>query len=207
MNLKLAIKVGSLAALAVVSSSAFGQELNLEGTVTGGFDGTSTTSIGGLSYLGSTFNTNTSGGFYALGGNPSTSANFNNLGSFSLSGTPSTYYGHTFTLDVTFTEPGGIINGSSNTYTAQLLGQVSSNNSGGLLVNFGTSPKIFTFSNGKQIGSFDLNVNNVSIQPTQLASVTGYGVATTKAVPEPASMFCIGSGLVGMVLKRRKKSA
>jgi hypothetical protein len=198
------VKAGTLALLSAVATGAFAQEINLQGSAAGGFNGTSATTLGGISYTGSTFNISTSGGFYALGGNPQT-VNVNNLGSFSLTGAPQNYSGDSFTLDVTFTQPTGIINGNTNSYTAQLFGQVSSNTNGGAYISFGNTPKLFTFSNAQGSGSFDLNVNNVSLSPNNVAAVTGYGTGNVKAVPEPASMFCIATGLVGIVLKKKKK--
>jgi hypothetical protein len=199
------VRVGSIALLGAVAAGAFGQELTLQGFASGTFVSTGTAVDQGLTYSGSTFSAGTAGGFYALGGNPTPGSNFNNLGSFSLTGNPASYFGDKFTLDVTFTAPTGITNGTSNTYTATLLGQVSSNNNGGVLVSFGSSPKIFTFANATSTGSFDLNVNTVSINPAKTASVTGYGLASVSPVPEPESMFCLATGLVGVVLKRKKK--
>lgn len=204
MSIKTFVRAGSLALLAAAATGALGQSLNLQGSATGTFNGGSSSTYQGLTYTGSTFNVTTSNGFYGLGGNPAT-VNVDNLGSFSLSGQAYNYTPATFTLDVTFSQPGGITNGTSNTYTAQLFGSVTSNHNGGVDVSFSNNAKTFFYSNASGSGAFDLNVNSVSINPSQVASVTGYGTATVNPVPEPASMFCIASGLVGVVLKRRKK--
>ncbi len=103
------VKLAVLTVATGVASAAYADELNLQGNATGYFNAGPGTTYGGLSYLGSTFNVNTAGNFYALGGNAAT-PNLNNLGSMSLSGLPFDYNNPpaTFTLDVTFTAPTGI---------------------------------------------------------------------------------------------------
>jgi len=59
----------------------------------------------GLTYDNSTFNVTTSGGFVAIGSVPP--PNFNNLGSFTLTGDAFNYVGNFFDLLVTFTVPSG----------------------------------------------------------------------------------------------------
>jgi len=201
------IKTSILALLTVGATSAFGQ-LNLQGSATGGFNGTSSTTYGGLSYTGSTFNVNTAGGFYGLGGNAGT-INVNNLGSFSLSGAPASYSSPatSFTLDVVFLAPTGIAGDNSATYTAALQGDVTNTKSGGVYVQFDNSPRLFTYSNAAGSGSFTLSVNDLSLFPTQTTSVTGYGTGTFKSVPEPNSVAAIGMGLCGLLIRRRRKTA
>jgi len=202
------LKTSVFALILVGASSAFGQSLNLQGTVTGGFNGTSSTTYGGLSYTGSTFNVNTAGGFYGLGGNAAP-ININNLGSFSLNGTPTNYSSPLtyFTLDVQFSVPTGIAGSNSTTYQALLQGDVTNTTSGGVYIQFDNSPRLFSFNNGVETGSFTLNVNSLSLFPNQTTSVTGYGTGSMKPVPEPCSMAAIGMGLGGLLLRRRRKTA
>jgi hypothetical protein len=191
--------VVGLAACAIANAD----DVELVGSASGTFNN-GLTSISGLSYTGSTFDTTSSGGFYALGNNAGT-PNFNNLGSFTLTGAPGSYVGDTFTLDVTFTSPAGIQGSSSADYTATLFGNVTANNQGGVEVAFTNSPQGFTFSNGKTSGSFDLYVNQTSITAGNVSPVTGYGMAQAQAVPEPAPMLCMLTGLLGVGIRSRRK--
>jgi hypothetical protein len=60
----------------------------------------------GLTYLNSSFSVTTAGGFVGIG-SPPANPNIDNLGSFTLTGTPFIYNGDPFDLRVTFTAPPG----------------------------------------------------------------------------------------------------
>lgn len=198
------LKALLLAGLGVAAVSAYGSgNVTLVGSATG-FFGNGTTSINGLSYLGSTFDVTSSNGYYGIGG-PAGIPNLDNLGSFTLSGAPASYNGDTFTLDVTFTAPGGIAGSNTDDISAQLFGSVTANNQGGVFVDFPSTPQTFTFSNVAGRGSFTFGVNTLSISPGQTSPVTGSGTAQITPAPEPATYLCLGLGLIGLV--RRKKGS
>jgi hypothetical protein len=152
---------------------------------------TQTATLLGLTYVNSTFDGTTAGGFRGIGGNPTAppAQSVNNLGSISLATTPATYTGNTFTLRVTFTAPQGITGSNTTTFTATLTGTVISDNSGGVLLDFNNTPILFTFNDtnceanptgaipGQQTtcgnGSFLFSVNDVSIDPGQTVAITG----------------------------------
>jgi hypothetical protein len=188
----------------------------------GCFAGASATS-GGLTFSNSTFSGTTANGFRGIGGNPNPGSNFNNLGSISLSTAPQTY-NTPFTLQVTFTAPQGINGSNTAVFTATITGTVRSDNTGGVFVDFDTTPLLFTFNDPNcepnpeaqppsagsttcGAGSFSFSVNRVSIDPGQTVSITGQvtGGQQQTAVPEPASILLLGSGLVGLAHTARKK--
>jgi|SRR5579862_4897153 len=199
------MKYHSLLLVAVLGGSATLAQAQLEiaGTATGLFDGVST-SYGGLTYNGSTFDVFSSAGFYALGGNPGPT-NVDNLGSFTLSTLPFDYDSPatTFTVDVTFTDPTGIAGGGSTTFTAPVTGQVVNSSTGGVTINFTSPPETFTFANPTDHGVFTLVVNPLSIYPGQTESLTGYGTASFTSVPAPGAIACMALGLIGTLVRRR----
>jgi hypothetical protein len=181
--------------LVLAQGQARADEVTIAGFTTGAISG-----VPALSFAGNSSFTNTTFlGIGALSG-------ANNLGTFSLSAAPGTLVSGSFTLNVTFTSPTGINGGQGTTYTATITGSVAPiANNGGVSINFDNNPVVFTFSNANGTGSFSLALADVFLETGQQANLTAGTTGQQTAVPEPATLLLLGTGLTGIAAKLRKR--
>jgi hypothetical protein len=160
--------------------------------------------------------TGTAANFLTFTGNNFTATTANGVGSFSgadrigtfvlASSAANTPVSGNFTLNLTFTAPSGIAGGQAATYTATVSGTISTPNVGGVQIVFDNPIQTFTFANASGSGSFSIELPKVFVQSGDTANLTaGLTGNQTAAVPEPATMILLGTGLAGVAARIRKR--
>jgi hypothetical protein len=169
-------------------------------TVSGTSSGTVTgTAANFLSFTGNSFTATTAGGVGSFSGT-------DRIGTFFLASTAGeTPVNGTFTLNLTFTSPSGIEGGQATTYTATVSGTISTPNVGGVSIVFDNPVQTFTFSNASGSGSFSIRLPDIFVQSGETANLTAGLSGNQTAVPEPATMLLLGTGLAGVAARIRKR--
>ena len=189
-----ALAVALLVILGATHSSARADEVTISGSTAGA------TSVPFLGFTGNQFTGTTALGIGSLSG-------ANNLGQLSLATAPLELIGGIFQLNITFTAPTGIAGGQGASYIATVLGSVSPNvDQGGVNIHFQNPTQTFTFSDGLNTGSFSLTVADLFVQTGRSANLTaGFTGQQAPAVPEPATLLLLGSGITGIAVKLRRR--
>ncbi|MFY9621342.1 MAG: PEP-CTERM sorting domain-containing protein [Pyrinomonadaceae bacterium] len=190
-----ALAFSLLVILGATHSSARADEVTVSGSTTGAL------TAPGVLFTGSEFFTGTTAlGIGSLSG-------VNSLGTFFVNTGQLSATGGLFQLDITFTSPTGILGGQGATYVATIVGSISPNvDQGGVHVDFLNPTQTFTFNDGVNTGSFSLTVADLFVQSGRSAFLTaGITGEQTPAVPEPATLLLLGSGITGIAVKLRRR--
>lgn len=165
------------------------------------------TTLGGLTYENAQFSTTTADGmgFVGINANLFGEQDVDNFGGFYLDPTTAfNYGGHSLSLLITFVDPGS----HSELFMASLTGRVTTTPSGGVGIDFADNDWRYWFDDGFRYG---VRVKDVSLSATATPRESGFVAAPitgdlSAVVPEPATMFLMGTGLLGLgVMTRRRR--
>ncbi|MGH9942192.1 MAG: PEP-CTERM sorting domain-containing protein [Pyrinomonadaceae bacterium] len=214
------------ALLVLGQSVAHANEIRLVGGTTGMFDNGSV-AFNGLIYRSAGIDGATNGGILVLDGQPAF-PNLNNLGSFTIQAAPTEFAG-AFTLTVQFDLPAGVVVGNPRAITGSAFFDSASN---ALLIDMDNTPFLFTFSNDSGFGTFSLALDDLLFffgtrapAPLFAAAITQVNTvnctsfpctgaltgriitpAAPAAVPEPATLLLLATGISGLAAGVRRRT-
>jgi len=194
----------AVAAAALSAATAANAGVTFSGSTTGCFGsgcvlGTTATDAGLTFNTGSFTQTTNSAGFAGIGGT------VNNFGTITLVPDGTDYTGQVFDLLISFTLPPGTGSGS---FTADLLGSLTSNGVGG--VNFAFQNSGTQYISDGNGGTYKLHVNDLAFSGSLPAGelpvtqdINGYIIA---GVPEPGTwaLMLLGFGGIGFAMRRQR---
>ncbi len=193
---------GVMMTVVTIGSLVFSAGIANAGVIPISFTTTGTFSIGtpsDLSYIPTSFSGATSAAGFLL---------LPDLGEFTLSGSadPMRFNGDTFTLQLDFLTPLGVIGPVD--FVASLSGHINGNGKGNVHVNFTPNSSVLAFANDAGSGTFTLAVNDViGLQQNDTATTTGSiaAIDPPTAAPEPGSLILLGSGVIALSYIVRRK--
>lgn len=185
----------ALTVLIFGQGAACADEVTISGSTTGNASGVSQ-----LAFFGSTnFTVTTVLGAGALIGT-------NNLGTVILSIGPAQMVSGSLTVNITFTAPNGIAGGQGRSFDASVAGTLSPfGGIEGVLIDFDNAPVVFTFNDGLNSGFFTLALADLFLPSGEGGFITARITGSQTSIPEPATLFLLGTGVVGVAARARRK--
>lgn len=128
---------------------------------------------------------------------PASNVNFGTI-TIATSGTGGSLDGTTVTLNIVQTSPSG----GSNTFSGQLTGTIFQTPAPG-----GSTAQLVFTTNTFTIGNVTYTIQPVYLLPAPGTGnqVTLQGTVNAAAIPEPATMILLGTGLAGVAASARKR--